>query len=116
MRSPRVSSKNDPQVPTALSPAFPSLPHFSPRPPAQFLWDHLLKHPAGGCFWRNPNHDNPSFVDCPEAHVRLSLNNFSVNDHETSGVVLESGDTVMELVPHTGKQQALNQGYLVSSF
>lgn len=62
-----------------------------PRPPAQFLWDHLLKHPAGGCFWRNPNQDNPSFVDCPEAHVRSSLNNFPVNDHETSVVVLESG-------------------------
>lgn len=27
-----VSSKNKPQVPTPLSPAFPSLPHFSPRP------------------------------------------------------------------------------------
>ena len=30
--SPGVSSKNEPQVPTPLSPAFPSLPHFSPRP------------------------------------------------------------------------------------
>ena len=71
----------------------PSLPCLTspPCPPAQFLWDHLLKHPAGGCFWRNPNQDNPSFVDCPEAHVRSSLNNFPVNDHETSVVVLESG-------------------------
>lgn len=68
--SPGVSSKNEPQVPTPLSPAFPSLPHFSPPPPAQFLWDHLLKQPAGGCFWRNPNHNDPSLVDCPEAHVR----------------------------------------------